>query len=249
MGRAKAVWPAYKSKERISYSDLPELSPERYAEIGKHFTARQFRNVEDALGAPAGFSLLWKMQRAVYLYQTIEAGRAGEIGFLRHMPKRKRENTVATLLKKTESYLSFVNEYYKPILELSSQNRLAALQLHLIGLMKDAAEKRAAIEAEISPGAPFAAWQVYLWAIAATYETVHGRGSAKIPWATKAFDRGDDDFATGKPYGPFLSYAQECLSLVNVQLSDEAIRSGLRNYAKRREAIMQSELYSCFRAW
>jgi hypothetical protein len=189
------------------------------------------------------------MQRAVYLYQTIEAGRAGEIGFLRHMPKRKRENTVATLLKKTESYLSFVNEYYKPILELSSQNRLAALQLHLIGLMKDAAEKRAAIEAEISPGAPFAAWQVYLWAIAATYETVHGRGSAKIPWATKAFDRGDDDFATGKPYGPFLSYAQECLSLVNVQLSDEAIRSGLRNYAKRREAIMQSELYSCFRAW
>jgi len=249
MGRATGVWPTYKSTDRISFSDLPELSPERYAEIGKHFTARQFRNVEDALGAPAGFSLLWKMQRAVYLYQTIEAGRAGEIGFLRHMPKRKRENTVATLLKKTESYLSFVNEYYKPILELSSQNRLAALQLHLIGLMKDAAEKRAAIEAEISPGAPFAAWQVYLWAIAATYETVHGRGSAKIPWATKAFDRGDDDFATGKPYGPFLSYAQECLSLVNVQLSDEAIRSGLRNYAKRREAIMQSEFYSCFRAW
>ncbi len=249
MSKAKTVWPKYTSKERVSYSDLPDLSPARYAEISKHFTARNFRNVENALDAPAGFSLLWKLQRAAYLYQTIEAARAGEIGFVRYMPKSKRYKTFATLLKKTESYLSFVNENYIPILELSSQNRLDALRGHLIGLMKDASEKHAAIEAEIGPGAPFAAWQVYLWAIATIYETVHGRGSAKIPWATKAFDRGDDDFATGKPYGSFLSYAQECLSLVNVQLGDEAIRSGFRNYVKRRDAVMQSPLYACFRAW
>ncbi len=242
MGRAKAVWPAYKSKERISYSDLPELSPERYAEIGKHFTARQFRNVEDALGAPAGFELLSKMRRAVCLYHSIEAARAGEIGFLRHMPNRKRDNTVATLLKNTESYLSFVNTNFKPILELSSRSRLDALRLHLIGLMKDAAEKQAVIEAEIHPGRAFAAWQVYLWAIALIYETVHGK-RATIP---RRFNARLDN---GKPYGPFLSFTRECLSLVNIQLGDEAIRSGLRNYAKRRKAVMQSAFYSCFRAW
>lgn len=241
MGRAKAVWPAYKSKERISYSDLPELSPERYAEIGKHFTARQFRNVEGALDAPAGFPLLWKMRRAVYLYHFTEAMRAGEIASLRYMPKSKRDKTVATLLKNTESYLSFVNANFKPILDLSSQNRLEALRLHLIGLMHDAAEKHAAIEAEISPGRAFAAWQVYLWAIALIYETAHGK-RATIP---RRFNARVDN---GKPHGPFLRYARECLSIVNVQLSDEAIRSGFRNYAKRREAIMQSPLYSCFRA-
>lgn len=249
MGKAKAVWPKYTSKDRISYSDLPELSPERYAEIGKHFTGRQFRNVEDALDAPAGFELLSKMRRAVCLYHSIEAARAGEIGFLRFMPKTKRYKTVTAVLKKTESFLAFVKDNFKPILDLSSQNRLDALQLHLTGFLADATRKHAEIEAEVSPGRPFAAWQVYLWAIATIYETVHGRGSAKIPWLAKAFDRGNDNYATGKPYGLFLCFARECLGLVNVQLSDEAIRSGLRNFMKHREAVMQSPLYSCFRAW
>lgn len=39
-------WPDYRSKERLSYTDWPELSPEQYEYAGRHFTAEQFEVVE-----------------------------------------------------------------------------------------------------------------------------------------------------------------------------------------------------------
>lgn len=236
MGREKALWPAYKSKDRISYSDLPEFSPERYAEIGKHFTVRQFRNVEDALGAPAGFNLLSKMRRAVYLYHFTEAARASEIGLLRYLPKNKRVKTVATLLKNTESYLAFIFTNEKAFLALSSQRRVEALQLNLIGFIEDAKRKHAALEAEIDPGRVFAAWQIYFGAIALIYEAAHDQ-RAKI-------HRKDVKLL----YGPFLEFARECLTLIGLSMSDENIRSALRKFEKKREQIMQSPIYASFRA-
>lgn len=255
MARSSKVWPKWDiQKDNLPFM-CPYITRKRYEEIGKHFTTRQFRMVEKALGAPDGYDLLDKMRHAAYYYidwnsslnEMLDEKGLGEVGNIRRLPKQKRRKIFKALIKGSEDYLNFLERYHYEFVELFMMDRRFLGQEqrdHILREVIPFAEMRGYVEAliasvkrnyerlenEIRPGRKNAEWDVFFWSIAVIYETVFGKRPT-IP-------RRDD-----MPYGQFLEFARESLRLIGRYVSDEGIWSALRRYnATARERIMNDNL-------
>ncbi|OPY93344.1 MAG: hypothetical protein A4E73_00201 [Syntrophaceae bacterium PtaU1.Bin231] len=252
MARSNRVWPKWDEQKKLLRGvDAFFIDPDKYAEIGKHFTAGQFRKVEEAIKAPTDYPLLDKMRQAACVYLSVDKERhalllRGLAGDMHYMRKRKRDKYAQTLIDTVQNFSTFLEKKSFHLGQLSDYELIEALQgyVHYLAKIMKAGHKQ--LSDRIKPGQKYAEWHLFLWAIALIYETVRGKRPA-IPRYSET-----SRVNPGELYGDFLKFAQESLCLIGMNVSnvsDEGIRSVLRKYYRKRTSIMKDERFAPFLTW
>jgi hypothetical protein len=253
MARASKLWPQWDVQQDNLTFLCEHVTRERYNEIGRYFTTKQFRKVERALSAPESFGLLDKLRQAVYFYLIETTPSTSKEKVLRDLEKRKRSRTLEKLIEETKKYQEFLDENYRHFLSLYSltpkyespnerekslqeyrpfeelRERLAdfhwTLQIH---------QKRLSVSQK-KGRKQGAEWDVFLWSVAWIWETVRGEPTR----SGKRFTRGENT-----PFGtPILNFVKESLALIGVLgISEEGLESALRRYYDRGRTHVMNDL-------